>query len=521
MEPKIPVWDSFILWKSSREKAKKKKNSACLRLLIRYGILLLCVIPAYARSLGLGDITVNSPLNAPLRAKIELLAVDPEELKMVRIQLASPQEFDNIGIRRSEILNRLKFERPIIIGNKAYTTVNTKLPVRERDLNFLVEVKWPRGRLLREYTIHLIASSPTVESVRTVTKRQSSADQQLPLFRSENSQKLVEKNTQTHLSNAVITGTPSTAQSKHDKQAQSLSHRTYKSVSGDALITIARKFFPNTEFEVHQLMIAIVKANSSAFIEGNINGLRADVDLTLPTPHEINQINPAQALAEVNRQNNQWRNKNSQKRVFDPSQQIAPHDTTLKKADSLFGPAATAVNEADTLSKLEKTGNQDHQETIERQSSVADKLETDKNARILPSAQSGGRLTIYATNNINDFQTTDALTTGDYIASLEKSATLAQELATSRQQETLEIKDRLGRLESMMTQQERLITLQNDQLAELQKRIKYSEHARQISEQKKWWWLLTGLFFPALPLLYLLYRLYWRATIHQSVAVEG
>ena len=73
----------------------------------------------------------------------------------------------------------------------------------------------------------------------------------------------------------------------------------------------------------------------------------------------------------------------------------------------------------------------------------------------------------------------------------------------------------------MMSQQERLITLQNDQLAELNERLKHTEHARQISEQKNWWWFLIGLFVPTLPLLYVLYRLYRQPYGKKPVAVEA
>ena len=518
------MWDSLILRQSNREKNNPKENRVCLRRVIHYGLFLSCILPSYAGSLGLGDITVKSSLNAPLQAEIELLAARPEELEKTRIQLASPQEFDKVGIVRSQILDQLNFELPIIIGKKAYTPVTTNLPIREPYLNFLVEVQWPRGRLLREYTIHLKSPSPTTESVQSETELQASSDEQLPISRAEQTVKPVENSNQTHSSSTVTKShPPSTAQLNHKKHTQSQKRRIYKSVSGDTLILIVRKLFPDTKFELYQLMIAIVKANPSAFIESNVNGLKAGVELKLPTPDEINQITPAQALAEVNLQNNQWLSRTARAGVFNTPRQTTAYNSPPQPTDNLVAPLAEREDTLDTQSELKKTSGEDHQEaqeeTIEKATNAAKKIDSDRNSKVLHSVQSTGRLTISATDTIGEHQNADNPTTSDYIASLEKSTTLAQELAESRQQQILEMKNRLKILEPMMTQQERLIALQNDQLAELEERVKDAEYARHISEQKKWWLFLSGLLIPTLPLLYVLYRFYLQPTGYKSIAI--
>ena len=125
------------------------------RVLQRYVLLFLLLIPGKSLPLGLGDATVESLLDYPLRVKIELLAVSAEELAGLSTQLASSRDFDWVGIERTKILDQLEFSAPKMEGSSVYFTVTSKAPIHEPVLNFLVEAKWPAGRLLREYTIKL------------------------------------------------------------------------------------------------------------------------------------------------------------------------------------------------------------------------------------------------------------------------------------------------------------------------------------------------------------------------------
>ena len=113
---------------------------------------LVFFIPGPLLSLGLGDIEVDSALNQPLRADIYLISARPEELEEMRVELAPADVFDRVGVPRPYFLTQLKFEP---VSTSDGRTVTSKDPVREPFLTFLVEVSWPKGRLLREYTVLL------------------------------------------------------------------------------------------------------------------------------------------------------------------------------------------------------------------------------------------------------------------------------------------------------------------------------------------------------------------------------
>ncbi|NUU35743.1 FimV/HubP family polar landmark protein [Pseudomonas sp. C2B4] len=107
---------------------------------------------ALASALGLGEITLHSALNQPLRADIALLDVAGLEEGDLSVSLASVEEFSRAGVERVFFLNDLKFT-PVLRGNRNLIQVTSSKPVNEPFLNFLVQLKQPNGRLLREYTV--------------------------------------------------------------------------------------------------------------------------------------------------------------------------------------------------------------------------------------------------------------------------------------------------------------------------------------------------------------------------------
>jgi FimV-like protein len=107
---------------------------------------------SWSLALGLGDITIHSALNQPLKADIALVDVGGLSESELSVSLATPDEFGRAGVERVFFLNDLKFI-PILRGNRQMIRVTSSKPVSEPFLNFLVQLNQPNGRLLREYTV--------------------------------------------------------------------------------------------------------------------------------------------------------------------------------------------------------------------------------------------------------------------------------------------------------------------------------------------------------------------------------
>lgn len=135
---------------------------------------------ALASALGLGEITLHSALNQPLRADIALVDVTGVSESDLSASLASPDDFSRAGVERVFYLNNLRFT-PVLRGERSYIRVTSSKPVEEPFLNFLVQLNQPNGRLLREYTV--LIDPPGTPGIVPARDEPSAAAQATPAIK--------------------------------------------------------------------------------------------------------------------------------------------------------------------------------------------------------------------------------------------------------------------------------------------------------------------------------------------------
>ena len=146
----------------------------CARLLLAGGVV---TYSALAPALGLGEITLHSALNQPLRADIALVDAAGLEEGELSVSLATADEFSRAGVERVFFLNDLKFT-PILRGNRSLIRVSSNKAVNEPFLNFLVQLNQPNGRVLREYTV--LIDPPGAPGIIPVTDEPSASSPNSP-----------------------------------------------------------------------------------------------------------------------------------------------------------------------------------------------------------------------------------------------------------------------------------------------------------------------------------------------------
>src|ERR1700760_4179401 len=118
-------------------------------------LALLLVFPSAAFALGLGDIRLLSPLNAPLDAEIELVDVTPEEMQSLKAQIASRETFTRYGLEWPVFLGSVQVRTQKGADGRQVIKLKSSDTITEPFITLLVEVNWARGRLVREYTMLL------------------------------------------------------------------------------------------------------------------------------------------------------------------------------------------------------------------------------------------------------------------------------------------------------------------------------------------------------------------------------
>lgn len=208
--------------------------------------------PLTASALGLGEITLNSALNQPLDARIELVELGQLDASDFKVRLATADDYQKTGVERVLFLSDLRFT-PILSGGAHYVRVQSRQPVREPYLNFLVEVIRPGGRQLREYTV-LIDPPESAAYQRQAAQLQSPAQ--------PDARRSIEPSR----------AKPSAALGQH-----------YLVQKGDNLWKIARRLQQEgSTSSVENLMADILALNPQAFVLGDAGRLKVHSQLLLP-----------------------------------------------------------------------------------------------------------------------------------------------------------------------------------------------------------------------------------------------
>ncbi len=132
----------------------------------------LALASGSAQALILGEIEMRSALNQPIDAEIGLTSVAAGELEGMRVTLASQEAFSRAGIERSRVLTDLRFNVTENATGQPVIQISSRKPILEPFLNFLVDVEWRGGRLVREYTVLLdppVFMSPSASVRNTAT----------------------------------------------------------------------------------------------------------------------------------------------------------------------------------------------------------------------------------------------------------------------------------------------------------------------------------------------------------------
>ncbi len=239
-------------------------------------------------AMGLGQIQVHSQLGQPLVAEIPLSVDSPAEAASLQVSMAPAKDFTRAGISLNQMATPLQFTVTTNARGEHVIRVTTVDPVRAPYLDFLLQVNWTNGRLLREYTV-LLDPPDYAPAAPAITAAPAAATRTA------------------RVAAAVPAAAPATTEAMPAAAARSAGD-TYGPVkSGQTLTQVARAVLPDSKVSLDQVMVALLAANPNAFVRGNINGLKRGAILRIPSTQQISNRSATDAAAEVRRQIEDWR----------------------------------------------------------------------------------------------------------------------------------------------------------------------------------------------------------------------
>ena len=319
-----------------------------------------------AFALALGAVTVQSALGEPLRAEIELPSITPAEAESLKVSTAPAETFRAQGMEYSGAVAQIQVALEKGAGGRSFLRVSSGRPVNEPFVDLIIDATWATGRITRSYTMLFdppasrrpapaIAAAPQLGSPATSAPVRSNP---LPAARS---------------TPAAAALRPSPAAVAGD--APSPGNVTVK--AGDTAGRIANANKPQG-VSLDQMLVALLRANPDAFIDGNVNLVKAGAVLQLPDADQAGATSAADARKTIAAQS---RDFNSFRRKLAAAASSAPAPSeTVSRTDS--GKVQTVVQEDSatstspdklTLSKGAVTGTQATPEALakRKQSSAA------------------------------------------------------------------------------------------------------------------------------------------------------
>lgn len=259
-------------------------------------ILALSALQAnFANALGLGNLSIKSALNQPLNAEIKLLDVGDLDPTQVKIQLATAEDFQRSGVDRDYFLTNLHFTVDMDGHGGGTIHVTTKEPVVEPYLNFVIEARWPSGRLLREFAVLL--DPPAFSASK-------GAGAVAPAVAGGQSSKKAAIQPPTVTTETQPTKTVPEAEMSLPAAGKSGEYRVQVY---DTLSKIAARYKPASDVSVAQTMLAIQRTNPDAFINNNINLIKSGAVVRLPSAEEARAVSADQAAQDAEEQTHAWR----------------------------------------------------------------------------------------------------------------------------------------------------------------------------------------------------------------------
>jgi FimV-like protein len=223
-----------------------------------------------AQALTLNRPVVQSKQGEALRAEIDISEITISEQVEFQASLAS-----------QDIYRAAKIEPPVSNGvpvdiqvqllrrdnGKPYLKITSKQPIYGNSLDLLIDLRWATGSMLRDINVSLDESS--------ASKKTSSSP--LP---------------------GITTSNASSAKVKEKSAADQTTTGQIVVKRGDTASELAVGKTP-AGVSLEQMLVALLRSNPDAFVDANVNRMKAGALLTLPTEQEAKAISRDEARREI------------------------------------------------------------------------------------------------------------------------------------------------------------------------------------------------------------------------------
>ena len=271
---------------------------------------LLSLPSSPAHALALGRVTVQSALGEPLRVEIDVPEITPDEVASLRVNVASPDAFRAAGLDYGPAVSGISVNLQRRSDGRYFLRLSSDRPVAEPFVDVILETAWGSGRIVRDFT--MLFDPPAMRQAQTpLTAQVTPSTSPAPAGRAtpapvapERAARPASPSAAAPTARAPVTSSPAapTAPGNGNQvtvQAGETAGRIAAAHKTDAV-------------SLDQMLLALLRANPEAFVDNNVNRLRAGAVLNLPSEEQAQAV-PAgearQTLVAQSRDFNEFRRR--------------------------------------------------------------------------------------------------------------------------------------------------------------------------------------------------------------------
>ena len=267
----------------------------------------LLLAPWVAHAAGLGNLTVRSSLGQPLLAEIDLISVRKEESATLIARLAPPEAYRKADLQYGAALTGMRFAIEKRPSGEPYVKVMSTRPVNEPFINLVVELNSSSGRFTREYTALLDPPGYTPPQSMAAAPVAPPAPEARPVA---------------PRSAPVAVPAPARA---------APAGKEYTVKRGDTLSKIAASVKPEG-IALEQMLVGIFHNNPDAFMNHNMNLMKAGATLRIPENEQLTALSRREAAKEVRVQTADW--NRYRRRLSDRPGKASENERSERKHDT-------------------------------------------------------------------------------------------------------------------------------------------------------------------------------------------
>ncbi|KEH10532.1 hypothetical protein GY14_04600 [Delftia tsuruhatensis] len=239
-----------------------------------------------AWALALGRVNVQSALGEPLRAEVEIPQITAAEAEGLRVGVASPGVFRTQGMEYNATASQVRVSVQRRADGSAVLRLTSTQPVNEPFVDLVIDASWASGNLQRNYT--LLLDPPTLQKLppAVTAAAQASAPEPgaAPRRAAPAPSPAAAGNTEESRPAPAPAAPRRSTASARERAAAAPAPSEASEVrikTGDTAGRIAAAHLP-AGVSLDQMLVAMLRSNPKAFINGNVNRMRSGAVLTVP-----------------------------------------------------------------------------------------------------------------------------------------------------------------------------------------------------------------------------------------------